>query len=253
MYFEGFVLLKKEEPILFFSEIEEPGNVSLFATLKKIVDLQAKNNKPYLRLTLTDPNSKDILVQIWGDHEIYSPANLFIRKNLLQIGGPIHLIELAFDGEFISSSIQSKIDPLPTQNPIYQKYAQLNNYRLYKLVPEDPKILKELKKLTEVTPLVEAILNRLKDDGVLITEELFWEVTKLIVDKTYTGTIHLIMNQPQLAITPQYTNYVLKQLEILMIAFDQMIANDRIVPIILVRRLQKDLISLYDYQKTFEK
>ena len=97
--------------------------------------------------------------------------------------------------------------------------------------------------------MVELILNRLQDDGVVITEELFWETTKLIVDKTYTGTIHLIAEQPQLEISTQYSNYIMKQLEILMIAFEKDITNDRITPIILLRRLQKDLISLYEFSK----
>jgi len=60
------------------------------------------------------------------------------------------------------------------------------------------------------------------------------------------------MDQPQLAISSQYENYVLKQLEILLIAFEEDIAGERIVPIILLRRLQKDLISLFEYTKLHE-
>ncbi|MHA1443038.1 MAG: hypothetical protein ACTSPK_14425 [Candidatus Heimdallarchaeota archaeon] len=62
----------------------------------------------------------------------------------------------------------------------------------------------------------------------------------------------MIMDQPQLAISSQYENYVLKQLEILLIAFEEDIAGERIVPIILLRRLQKDLISLFEYTKLHE-
>jgi len=244
--------MANEVPFLFFRDIQEPGNVSIFATLKEIVDLVAKNKKSYLRLVLTDPNSNDLFVQIWGDTEIYAPSNMFARKNLLQIGGPIHLVNLTYDGEYFSSNMKTKVDPIPTQHPIYSKFLQLNNYRILKTIPEDPKILNEIRKLQNIQPLVESILNRLKDDGVIISEEIFWEITKLIVDKTYTGTIHLIMDQPQLEITPQYSGYVMKQLEILMIAFEKAIANDRLAPIILIRRLQKDLISLYEYQKLHE-
>ena len=236
-------------PTLFFKEIQEPGNVDIFATLKDIVDLVAKNKKPYLRLVLSDPTNNEISVQIWSDTEIYAPANMFLRKNLLKIGGAIHLINLSFDGEFFSSSMKSKIDPIPTQHPIFRKFVQLTNYRLSKTIPEDPKVLGEIQKLIGIKPMVETILNRLQTDGVAITEELFWEVTKLMVDKTYTGTIHLIADQPQLEISDQYSNYVMKQLEILMIAFEAEITNDRITPIILIRRLQKDLISLYEFTK----
>ena len=245
-------LMTNEEPYLFFKDIKEPGNFSIFATLKEIHDLVAKNKKPYLRLVITDPNSNDILVQIFSNAEIYAPSNMFLRKNLLQIGGPIHLIHLSYDGEFYSSNIKTKIDPIPTQHPIYNKYLQLNNYRILKTIPEDPNLLAEIRKLQNIQSLVESILARLKDEGVNITEEIFWEVTKIIVDKTYTGTIHLIMDQPQLEITPQYASYVMRQLEILMIAFEKALANDRITPIILIRRLQKDLISLYEYQKLHE-
>ena len=239
----------KNEPIIFFRDIDEPGNISIFATLKDAKDLVAKNKKPYLRLVLTDPYGKDISVQIWGNNEVYAPVNMFMRKNLLHLNGPIHLIDLTYDGEYIGSNMQTKIDSIPTQHPIYEKYVNLNNYRLLKTIPEDPQLLGEISKLLKTKPLIEAILAKLKDEGVDITEELFWEVTKLISDKTYTGTIHLISGSPQLEVTPQYTNYVLKQLEILMIAFEQNIANERITPIILLRRLQKDLVSLYDFSE----
>ncbi|MHA1761246.1 MAG: hypothetical protein ACTSXA_11580 [Candidatus Heimdallarchaeota archaeon] len=243
---------EKSKPFLFFRDIEEPGNVSIFATLKEAIDLVAKNKKPYLRLVLTDPSSRNIYVQIWSDNEIYAPVNMFLRKYLLQLGGPIHLMDLSFDGEYFSSSIKTKIDPIPTQHAIYEKFIQLNNYRILKTIPEDPKLLNEIHKLVNTKPLIEAILARMADEGVVVTEELFWEVTKLICDKTYTGTIHLIMDQPQLAISSQYENYVLKQLEILLIAFEEDIAGERIVPIILLRRLQKDLISLFEYTKLHE-
>ncbi|MHA1124762.1 MAG: hypothetical protein ACTSO7_04060 [Candidatus Heimdallarchaeota archaeon] len=243
---------EKSKPFLFFRDIEEPGTVSVFATLKEAIDLVAKNKKPYLRLVLTDPSSKNIYVQIWSDNEIYAPVNMFLRKYLLKNGGPIHLVDLSYDGEYYSSSIKTRIDPIPTQHTIYEKFIQLNNYRILKTIPEDPKLLSEIQKLVKTKPLIEAILAKMVDEGVTVTEELFWEVTKLICDKTYTGTIHLIMDKPQLPITPQYTNYVLKQVEILLIAFEQNITNERIVPIILLRRLQKDLISLYDYTKLHE-
>jgi len=246
-------MVEKSIPSLFFRDIQEPGTISIFATLKEAIDLVAKNKKPYLRLVLTDPSSRNIYVQIWSDNEIYAPVNMFLRKFLLQLGGPIHLIDLSYDGEYFSSSIKTKIDPIPTQHAIYDKFIQLNNYRILKTIPEEPKILSEIHKLVNTKPLIESILTRLKDEGVVITEELFWEVTKLICDKTYTGTIHLIMDQPQLVISPQYKNYVLKQLEILLIAFEQDIANERIVPILLLRRLQKDLISLFEYTKLHEK
>ncbi|MHA1187339.1 MAG: hypothetical protein ACTSSK_10785, partial [Candidatus Heimdallarchaeota archaeon] len=102
---------EKSKPFLFFRDIEEPGNVSIFATLKEAIDLVAKNKKPYLRLVLTDPSSRNIYVQIWSDNEIYAPVNMFLRKYLLQLGGPIHLMDLSFDGEYFSSSIKTKIDP----------------------------------------------------------------------------------------------------------------------------------------------
>ncbi|NHJ84638.1 MAG: hypothetical protein FK734_04205 [Asgard group archaeon] len=239
--------MSNEEPILFFSELTEPGNVSIFATLKDAVDLIAKNKKPYLRLVLTDPFGKDISVQIWSDNELYFPVNMFLKRNLLHLNGAIHLIDISYDGEFFSSSIKTRIDPIPTQHPIYPKYAQLTNYRTTKSIPEDPKILKEIHKLVNTKPLIEAILTRIKDEGVDITEEIFWEVTKLICDKTYTGTIHLIAGNTQLEVTPQYRNYVLKQLEMLIIAFEKDLTNNRITPIIVLRRLQKDLISLYEY------
>ncbi len=239
--------LSQNEPILFFKDLTEPGNVNIFATLKSAMDLIAKNKKPYLRLVLVDPFSKELLVQIWGDNEIYAPVNMFLRKNLLHLNGPIHLIDLSYDGEYVGSSLKTKIDTLPTQHPIYEKYIALNNYRLLKTIPEDPKILAEIHKLLNIKPLIEAILARLKDEGLAITEELFWEITELVCDKTYTGTIHLISGSKQLEVTQQYFDYVLKQLEIMMIAFEKDIANDRIAPIILLRRLQKDLVSLYDF------
>ena len=239
--------MTEEEPILFFRELKEPGNVKIFATLKDALDLVAKNKKPYLRLVLVDPYNKELYVQIWGDNEIYAPVNMFLRKNLLHLNGPIHLIDLSYDGEYVGSSMKTKIDTIPTQHPVYAKYIALNNYRLLKTIPEDPKILGEIHKLMNTKPLIEAILARLNDEGLAITEELFWEITKIVCDKTYTGTVHLIAGKPQLAITPQYSDYVLKQLEILMIAFARDIANDRVAPIILLRRLQKDLISLYDF------
>lgn len=245
--------MSNEAPILVFRELQEPREVSIFATLKNAVDLVAKNKKPYLRLVLTDPCSKDISVQIWSDNEIYAPVDLFLRKNLLQIGGAIHLIDLTYDGEYIGSAMKTRIDPIPTQHPIYSKYIELNNYRILRIIPEDPKVLDEIKKLLHIKPLVEAILGRLKDGGIAISEQLFWEVTKLVCDKTYTGTIHLIMGQPQLQITPQYTGYFLKQLEHLMIAFEHELVNERVASIILIRRLEKDLISLYEYLKLHEK
>ncbi|MGC9780185.1 MAG: hypothetical protein HZR80_13150 [Candidatus Heimdallarchaeota archaeon] len=237
----------KKEPIVFFRDLTEPGNVNIFATLKDAKDLVAKNKKSYLRLVLTDPYGKNLSVQIWSNNEIYAPVNMFMRKNLLHLNGPIHLIDLSFDGEYVGSNMKTKIDAIPTQHLIYEKYVNLNNYRLLKTIPEDPKLLGEISKLLKTKPLIEAILAKLKDEGVAITEELFWEVIKLICDKTYTGTIHLISGNPQLEVTPQYTSYVLKQLEILMIAFEKNIANERIAPIILLRRLQKDLVSLYDF------
>ncbi|MBN1330614.1 MAG: hypothetical protein JXA54_14165 [Candidatus Heimdallarchaeota archaeon] len=237
------------EPILFFKDLVKPGMVSIFATLKEAVDLVTKNKKPYLRLVLIDPFSKEQSVQIWDDSDIYAPANMFMRKNLLNFGSVIHLINLTYDGEFVSSSIKTKINVIPTQHPIFQKYHLLNQYRLYRIIPEEPSIIKEIKKLLEIKPLVETILTRLKDEGVPITEELLWEATTLITDKTYTGTIHLITGNPQLTITPQYTNYIMKQLEILLIVFDRELATDRLAPIILLRRLQKDLISLYEYSQ----
>jgi hypothetical protein len=239
--------MSKDEPIFFFRDITKPGTVSIYATLKEVIDLVAKNKKPYLRVVVIDPFSKEKAIQIWGNSEIYAPADMFLRKNLLHPGRPIHLIDLSFDGEFISSSIKTKIDTIPTQHPIYAKYIQLDNYRLQKTIPEDPKIMQELKKLLGIQPLIESVLAKLKDEGVNISEQLFYEVTKLICDKTYTGTIHLISDAPQLEVTQNYTNYVLKQLEILMIAFEHELANNRIAPIILIRRLQKDLISLYEY------
>jgi len=239
--------LTEKEPILFFRELKEPGNVNIFATLKSAVDLVAKNKKPYLRLVLVDPFNKDLYVQIWSDNEIYAPVNMFLRKNLLHLNGPIHLIGLSYDGEYVGSSMKTKIDTIPTQHPVYTKYIALNNYRLLKTIPEDPKILGEIHNLMNTKPLIEAILARLKDEGLAITEELFWEITKIVCDKTYTGTIHLIAGKSQLAITPLYSNYVLKQLEILMIAFAKDITNDRVAPIILLRRLKKDLVSLYDF------
>jgi len=235
------------EPILFFRDLIEPGNVNIFATLKSAIDLVAKNKKPYLRLVLVDPFNKELYVQIWSDNEIYAPVNMFLRKNLLHFNGPIHLIDLSYDGEYVGSSIKTKINTLPTQHPIYEKYIALNNYRLLKTIPEDPKILSEIHKLLKIRPLIEAILARLKDEGLAITEELFWEITKLVCDKTYTGTIHLISGNPQLEVTQQYSDYVLKQFEIMLIAFEKDIANDRVAPIILLRRLQKDLVSLFDF------
>ena len=239
--------MTEEEPILFFRELKEPDIVDIFATLKDALDLVAKNKKPYLRLVLVDPYNRELYVQIWSDNEIYAPVNMFLRKNLLHLNGPIHLIGLSYDGEYVGSSMKTKIDTIPTQHPVYAKYIALNNYRLLKTIPEDPKILGEIHKLMNTKPLIEAILSRLKDEGLAITEELFWEITKIICDKTYTGTVHLIAGKPQLAITPQYSSYVLKQLEILMIAFAKDITNDRVAPIILLRRLQKDLVSLYDF------
>jgi len=250
---EEVILMSNEVPILFFKDLEEPKEVSIFATLKEAVDLVAKNKKPYLRLVLTDPQNKDISVQIWSNDEVYAPVDMFLRKNLLQIGGPIHLVNLVYDGEYIGSAMKTKVDPIPTQHPIYSKYIELHNYRILRTIPENPKVLGEIKKLILIKPLVEAILNRLKDDGVAISEQLFWEVTKLVCDKTYTGTIHLIVDQPQLTITEQYTAYVLKQLEIFMIAFGKDITNERVAPIILIKRLEKDLVSLYEYTKLHEK
>lgn len=246
---EELLTLEDPEPTLFFKDLVDPGTVSIFATLKEAVDLVAKNNKPYLRLVLIDPLSFEQSIQIWSDSEIYAPVNMFLRKNLLNYGSAIHLINLSFDGEYVSSSIKTKIDAIPTQHPIYHKYHLLNQYRLFKIIPEEPSIIKEIKKLLGIKPLVEAILTRLKDEGVPITEELLWEVTTLITDKTYTGTIHLISGNPQLTVNQQYTNYVLKQLEILLIVFDKEIAAERLAPIILLRRLQKDLISLYEFSQ----
>ncbi|MHA1629864.1 MAG: hypothetical protein ACTSXO_05435 [Candidatus Heimdallarchaeota archaeon] len=236
-----------KEPVFFFRELTEPGTVSIFATLKDAKDLVAKNKKTYLRLVLIDPLGKEILVQIWSDHEIYAPVDLFLRKNLLRKNGPIHLIDITFDGEFFSSSLKTRIDPIPTQHHFFEKYIQLNNYRLQKTIPSDPKVLGEIKKLINTKPLIERVLNQLKEEGITITEEIFWEVTKIIVDKTYTGTIHLIAGNPQLTITDEYTDYVLKQLETLMIALDRELVQERIAIIILLRRLQKDLISLYEF------
>ncbi|MHA1743804.1 MAG: hypothetical protein ACTSV6_06095, partial [Candidatus Heimdallarchaeota archaeon] len=113
--------------------------------------------------------------------------------------------------------------------------------------PSDPRVLGEIKKLINTNPLMERVFNQLKEEGITITEEIFWEVTKIIVDKTYTGTIHLIAGNPQLTITDEYTDYVLKQLETLMIAFDRELVQERSAIIILLRRLQKDLISLYEF------
>ncbi|MCK5298511.1 MAG: hypothetical protein KAJ76_06370 [Candidatus Heimdallarchaeota archaeon] len=239
--------MTEEEPILFFRELKEPGNVNIFATLKDALDLVAKKKKPYLRLVLVDPSNKELYIQIWSNNEIYAPVNMYLRKNLLHINGPIHLKSLSYDGEYVGSTKESKINTMPTQHPVYAKYIALNNYRLLKTIPEDSKILSEIHKLLNIKPLIEAILTRLKDKGLAITEELFWEITKIICDKTYTGTIHLIAGKPQLEITPQYSDYVLKQLKILLIAFERDIANDRVAPIILIRRLQKDLVSLYDF------
>ncbi len=250
---EKVILMSNEEPILFFRELQNPREVSIFATLKAALDLVAKNKQPYLRLVLTDPSSKDIFVQIWSNDDIYAPVDMFLRKNLLQIGGPIHLIRLVYDGEYIGSAMKTKVDPIPTQHPIYRKYIELSNYRLLRIIPEDPKVLNEIRKLLKIQPLVEAILERLTDVGVAIYEQLFWEVTKLVCDKTYTGTIHLIMDQPQLQITPQYSSYFLKQLENLIIAFEHDLATERIAPIILIRRLQKDIISLFEFIKLHEK
>ncbi|NHJ47354.1 MAG: hypothetical protein FK733_06145 [Asgard group archaeon] len=241
--------MDKSDPILFFKKLDKPGNVSIYATLKEIFDLVAKNKKPYLRLVLVDPSGVEKSIQIFNNSEIYATSNLFMRKYLLTFGGPIHLIDLSYDGEFIGSSMQTKIDTIPTQHPIYPKYIQLRNYRLMKTIPEDPKILQEVKKLLKIEPLIESVLSKLKDEGVDISEQLFYEVTKLLCDKTYTGTIHLISGEPQLEITQNYTSYVLKQLEILMISFEHELANSRIAPIILIRRLQKDLISLYEYSQ----
>ncbi|NHJ40143.1 MAG: hypothetical protein FK731_08935 [Asgard group archaeon] len=245
--------MDKKKPILFFRDIEKPGTISIFATLKDAIDLVAKNKKPYLRLVLVDPNGLEKFVQIWSDYELYAPVNMFLRKNLLVPNGPIHLIDLSYDGEYISSSMETKVDAIPTEHPIYHKYIQLNNYRLQKTIPEDPAILNEIKKLLKIEPIIESILSKLKDEGVNITEQIFHEVTKLICDKTYTGTIHLISGEPQLTITDNYTNYVLKQLEILMISFEKELANSRIAPIILIRRLQKDLVSLYEFSMLHKK
>jgi hypothetical protein len=239
--------MEKDKPILFFRDIGEPGIISIYATLKEIIDLVAKNKKPYLRIVVIDPLGIEKSIQIFSNSEIYADSNLFMRKNLLVFGGPIHLIDLSYDGEFISSSMKTRINTIPTQHPIYPKFVQLHNYRRQKTIPEDPKILNEVKKLLKIQPLIEGVLSKLKDEGVNISEQLFYEVTKLICDKTYTGTIHLISGEPQLKITPNYTSYVLKQLEILMISFEHELANSRIAPIILIRRLQKDLISLYEY------
>ena len=111
--------MTEEEPILFFRELKEPGNVKIFATLKDALDLVAKNKKPYLRLVLVDPYNKELYVQIWGDNEIYAPVNMFLRKNLLHLNGPIHLIDLSYDGEYVGSSMKTKIDTIPTQHPVY--------------------------------------------------------------------------------------------------------------------------------------
>lgn len=246
-------MLDKKEPILFFRDIDKPGTISIFATLKDAIDLVAKNKKPYLRLVIVDPSGSEKFVQIWSDYELYAPVNMFLRKNLLVPNGPIHLIDLSYDGEYIGSSMKTKIDAIPTEHPVYPKYVQLNNYRTQKTIPEDPEILNEIKKLLNIEPMIESILAKLKDEGVDISEQLFYEVTKLICDKTYTGTIHLIAGEPQLTLTENYTNYVLKQLEILMISFEQEIANNRIAPIILIRRLQKDLISLFEYTSIHKK
>jgi hypothetical protein len=245
--------LDKKDPILFFRNLDKPGTISIFATLKDAIDLVAKNKKPYLRLVIVDPSGVEKYVQIWSDYELYAPVNMFMRKNLLVPNGPIHLIDLSYDGEYIGSSMETKVDAIPTQHPIYPKYIQLNNYRVHKTIPEDPTILNEIKKLLQIEPLIESILTKLKDEGVNITEQIFIEVTKLICDKTYTGTIHLIAGEPQLEITEAFTNYVLKQLEIMMISFEKELANSRIAPIILIRRLQKDLISLYEFSKSQKK
>jgi len=245
--------MKNAEPRFFFRELKEPGTISIFATLKDAKDLIAKNKKPYLRLVLVDPLGKEILVQIWSDHEIYAPVDLFMRKNLLRFNGPIHLINLTFDGEFFSSSLKTLIDPIPTQHEFYAKYLQLNNYRVQKIIPEDPAILKEIKKLLMIKPLIEKILSRLKEEGIVITEELFWEVTKIIADKTYTGTIHLIAGSTQLPLTEHYSNYVMRQLETLLIAFDRELVEERIAIILLLRRLQKDLVSLYDFTQSLQR
>jgi hypothetical protein len=243
----------EDEPILFFDKLTEPGTYSIFATLQDIKDLKAKNKKAYLRLVLTDPYEKTLLVQIWSDHEIYAPKEIFMKKYLLQKGGVIHLIDLSFDGDFVSSSLETKLNPIPTQHSIYSRYIRLNNYRLYKIIPEDPKIFKEIHKLIGSSKLIESIINKLQDEGVTVSDELVWAVTKLVCDKTYTGTIHLILDQPQLKITQQYTNYVLKQLDMLMIAFEQDLANNKYAPIIVINRLGKDLISLYDYTQKEKK
>ena len=142
-----------KEPIMFFRDLKEPGNVDIFATLINAIDLVAKNKKPYLRLVLVDPFNKELYIQIWSDNEIYAPVNMFLRKNLLKINGPIHLIDLSYDGEFVGSNMKTKIDTLPTQHPLYEKYIALNNYRLLKTIPEDPKILGEIHKLLNIKPL----------------------------------------------------------------------------------------------------
>ena len=237
----------EENPIIFFRELKKPGVVSVFAILKDVKDLVAKNKKPYLRLVLVDPFSQEFLIQIWGNNELYAPANMFMRRNLLIFNGPIHLIKLNFDGEFISSTNESTIDTMPTQHPIYQKYLLLNEYRIFRNIPNKPEILNEIRKLLDIKPLIDSILFKFEEYGVIPSDDLIVEVTKLVTDKTYTGTIYLIHGNPQLTITEQYTNYLLKQFNTLLNAFKNNLINDKTVPIILLRRLQKDLISLYEY------
>lgn len=241
--------MTEDEPILFFNDIKKPGIISIFATLKSAKELIAKNKKPYLRLVLIDPFSQERLVQIWSDHEIFDPLNIFMKKNLLKITNPIHLVKLSFDGEFISSTKQSAVNPIPTQHPVYNKYLQLNEYRLFRTIPDNKKVLNEIKKLAKIRPFIKSVIAKLEDYKIAITDEIKLEISKLLVDKTYTGTIYLIDGEKQLPISEDYSKYLLKQLEILLETFKQKIADDQLLQHIIIRRLQKDLISLYEFSK----
>lgn len=244
---------KKSKTVLTFREITEPGDVSILAELKKVQERVAKNDKKFLRVILVDPFSRELVIQLWEDTDIYAPLEEFIQNNDLEVGGPIHLVDLYFDGRFVGSTEKSKVDPNPAQHPLFEKYQKLHQYRKYKIIPEDPALLKEIHKLLTTKPLIESIITRLTGEGIEKTDELLWAVSRLVASKTYTGTVHLILGSPQLEIVPSYMNYVLRQLEILLKAFGDDISKESFAPALLLSRLSKDLISLYEYSQMEEK
>ncbi|MEA2071692.1 MAG: hypothetical protein U9O98_10445 [Asgard group archaeon] len=242
-----------DKPILFFDKLQEPGTISIFATLVDIENRIAKNDKPYLRLVLKDPLNKTLSVQIWSDTELYSKKEIFKRKYLLQIPGPIHLVDLSYDGRFVSSSIKSRINAIPTQHPIYPKYLQLTNYRLEKTIPDDPTILKEITKVLKAESLIQRIIEFFEEEDIELSEYHIIELTKLCTDKVYTGTIHLITGNPQLTPTEEYEKYVIKQFNKILSVFKDKIKDNKIGTLILIRRVSKDLISLYEFTRLLER